>query len=155
MYLDEAKARSESSGLIHPKDLIPCTSDEVRVLEDMLKLTLPSSYKEFLYWGGHSAGPLLRGSDCFWEHLLNIQQWAVELLEENNFPVRLPNDAFVFLMHQGYTFMFLRTTEGDNPPVYRYLEGTDQDSFAVVFSSLSDFLAAEIDFTIKILRKQS
>ncbi len=155
MYLDEAKARFETSGLIHPKDLIPCTPDEVRVLEDMLKLTLPSSYKEFLYWGGHSAGPLLRGSDCFWERLLNIQQWAVELLKENNSPVRLPNDAFVILMHQGYTFMFLRTTEGDNPPVYRYLEGMGQDSFAVVFSGFSDFLAAEIDFTTKVLRKQS
>ncbi len=155
MYLDEAKARFETSGLIHPKDLSPCTPNEVRVLEDMLKLTLPSSYKEFLYWGGHSAGPLLRGSDCFWEHLLNIQQWAGELLEENNSPVRLPNDAFVILLHQGYTFMFLRTTEGDNPPVYRYLEGTTQGSFTADFGSFSDFLAAEIDFTLKVLQKPS
>lgn len=153
MYLDEAKARFETSGLVQSKDLVPCTPDEVRVLEGMLKLTLPSSYKEFLYWGGHSAGPLLRGSDCFWEHLLNIQQWAVELLEENNAPVRLPSDAFVFLMHQGYTFKFLRITEGDNPPVYCYLEGTNEDTFTVNFSSFSDFLAAEIDLTTKVFKK--
>jgi hypothetical protein len=38
--------------------------------------------------------------------LPQIQHWIRELLAEDQFPLKLPEDAFVFAMHQGYTFNF-------------------------------------------------
>ena len=60
---------------------------------------MPAAYQEFLLWMGHGAGKFLRGSDCFFQHLPYLQEWALELLQENNFPENLPEDTFIFLMH--------------------------------------------------------
>jgi len=48
----------------------------------------------------------MEGSSCFFKSLLDIQEIAVELLEDNQFPESRSPDAFVFFMHQGYYFMF-------------------------------------------------
>ena len=53
-----------------------------------------------------------------------MREWADEMLAENGRPFELPPGAFVFLMHQGYQFMyFVCDGATDDPPVYYYLEG--------------------------------
>src|SRR6266851_6487960 len=126
MYLDQVKARLEDLHIVSTDEIVPCTEDEVHTLERQLGFSLPGAYKEFLLWMGHGAGILLRGSDCFYQHLPPLRTWAEELLEENNFPEPLPEDAFVFFMHQGYQFNFFRISEGDDPPVHFYGEWTKQ-----------------------------
>jgi hypothetical protein len=100
---------------------------------------------------GHSAGKFLQGSDCFFQHLLSLQEWAVELLNENNFPKKLPEDAFVFYMHQGYQFSFFRLSEGDDPPTYSYCEGTNQTTFIKSHKRFSDFMITEVEIQEKYL----
>ncbi len=63
----------------------------------------------------------------------------------------MPEDAFVFFMHQGYQFMFFRLSEGDDPPVYYYGEGEGQDTFRVLQPSYSAFLETEIEGHAKLL----
>lgn len=65
----------------------------------------------------------LRGESCFMDELLELNEWGAELLEENNVPLKLTSNDFVFWMSQGFMFCFFKLDEGENPPVYFYSEG--------------------------------
>ncbi len=134
--------------IVSTDEIVPCTENEVRILERQLGFSLPGAYRKFLLWMGHGAGILLRGSDCFYQHLPPLRTWAEELLEENNFPEPLPEDAFVFYMHQGYLFYFVRVGEGDDPPVYFYSEAMDPRAFIKAHPNLADFLNYQIEVEV-------
>ncbi len=165
MYLDKIKKQLIELKLAFPEEQVGCTRNEVILLEQQLGISLPTAYHEFLLSMGHSAGKFLQGSDCFFQHLLSLQEWAFELLNENNFPKKLPEDAFVFYMHQGYQFSFFRLSEGDdpptysycegsegdNPPTYSYCEGTNQTTFIISHKRFSDFLKTEVEIQEKYL----
>lgn len=145
MYLNRVKKQLIELKLASPDELLGCTEDEVVELEEKLGILLPKAYQEFLLFMGHGAGRFLRGSDYFFKDLLVLKHWALALLEENNFPESLPEDAFVFLMHQGYQFSFFRVSQGDNPPTYYYCEGTDETAFIKSHDKYSDFLMTEVE----------
>ena|SRR6266436_6798109 len=151
MYLDAVKAWFEAVDVEDSQQVKPCTEEEVRSLEKDLGLPLPAVYKEFLLWMGHRAGKLLRGSACFYESILAIQQWAVELLEENGNPEVLPEDALVFCMHQGYHFYFMRVSEGDNPRIYHYSEVDKPRRFILSHRNFAEFLRNEMEKRMKYL----
>jgi hypothetical protein len=115
MYLDKAKKKEEALHQVGFEDLVPCTEDEIAFLERWLKRPCPQAYREFLHWMGYWGGGLFVGSDFFYERLMNMQEWARALLEEDHYPGELPEDAFVFFMHQGYRFYFFRFSEGADP----------------------------------------
>lgn len=151
MYLDAVKAWFEAVDVEDSKQVKPCTEEEVRSLEKDLGLPLPAVYKEFLLWMGHRAGKLLRGSACFYECILAIQQGAIKLLEENGNPEVLPEDALVFCMHQGYLFYFMRVSEGDDPPIYFYSEAMKPRQFILSHRNFAEFLRNEMEKRLKYL----
>jgi len=57
----------------------------------------------------------------------DINTWSAELIAENNVASKFPERYFVYLMHQGYTFLWFPLDGSDDPPCYCYLEG-DADS---------------------------
>ncbi|MEB3336894.1 MAG: SMI1/KNR4 family protein [Leptolyngbyaceae bacterium] len=123
---------------------IPCTAQDIIHLEQQIGSPLPKAYKElFLEPMGRGSDGFLKGEDCFYPHLFKIQAWAKELLEENNFPAPLPDDAFVFFMHQGYQFSFFRLTEGDHPPTYSFVEGQKELTFIKSHERFAEFLLTE------------
>jgi hypothetical protein len=104
---------------------------------------LPGLYVEYLAVLGKEDGDLHVGSDRLYSHLLLLKDWAKELLEENDQPFDLPADAFVFLMHQGYQFLYFPTANRDNdPPVFYYTEDPNLESLMPQRKSdhLSEFL---------------
>lgn len=132
MYLENVRVRIEelqSRQLIG--QLVPCSEEEVHTLKKQLGQTLPVAYQEFLLLMGRRAGGLLKGTNWLYEDLEFIQEDALDLMRRDRFPVLLPPDAFVFLMHHGYQFMFFRLTEGDDPPVYYYIESDDEISLKI------------------------
>lgn len=149
MNLIKSKAKFSSYGRVTTTRVQSCTEEEVRLLEKNLNCRLPDAYREFLLWMGHGAGAFLQGTDIFYKHVPKIQGWAKELLAENGFPVLLPDDAVVFMMHQGYQFMFFRVSEGDNPPIYYYHEACHFDSFELRFPNLDEFLLAQLDIEMR------
>jgi hypothetical protein len=151
MYLDRVNKKLIELKLAMPEEFLGCTQDEIIDLEWRLGISLPKAYQEFLLSMGHGAGKFLRGSDCFFKHLILLQEWAVELLEENHFPKSLPENAFVFFMHQGYQFSFFNLSEGDDPPTYFYSEGINQISFTKSHERFSEFLATEIEIHAQYL----
>jgi SMI1-KNR4 cell-wall len=70
---------------------------------------------------------------------MGLQEEAVALLNYNNEDFILPTDAFVFSMHQGYEFKYFKTSEGDDPPVYQYVEGNGHPP-VMVWNSFSSYL---------------
>jgi SMI1 / KNR4 family (SUKH-1) len=151
MYLDEAKEKEEALHQIGIAKFTPCTEEQLVRLEGWYGYPLPQSYREFLLWMGSWGGGLLVGSDCFYGDLKDIQECAREILKENNFPGVLPDDAFVFWMHQGYQFLFFRSCEGENPPVYYYLEEEPaRTAFTCDYPHFSDYIIQEIESCLKI-----
>ena len=151
MYLERVKERLAALKLASPDELKGCSNQEVWQLERQLGVKLPQAYREFLLLMGKEAGQFLRGSDCFYQHLPELQTAAIELLEENHFPQLLPNDAWVFFMHQGYQFSFFRLGEGEDPPTYSYCEAETEQSFVKSQERFSQFLLTEIDLHEKYL----
>lgn len=112
------------SRIAKPEEIKSCTQEEIERIELKLKIRLPKIYKDFLLICGHRAGIFFRGTDMFYNDLLNIQGWAKELFRENKVSFTLSSDVFVFSMHQGYQFMYFHTKlHDDDPPVYYYIEG--------------------------------
>lgn len=119
--------------------MTPCTIQEVERLESFYHTSLPAVYKAFLLTMGNCAGNFMLGSDCFYSHLFQLKSSANELLTENNLPP-LPENTFVFWMHQGYQFQFFYTDQGDNPPVYYFIEDPENEAFTKVSDTLTDNL---------------
>lgn len=124
-------------------ELIGCTDTEITELENLIGLNLPQQYKEFLRAVGKGAGKFLQGTDIFLSALTGLKSEANALLTENSENFSLPDDAFVFSMHQGYEFTYFNTTEGDDPPVYQYVEGNG--SPLLTWQSFSDFVKEAIE----------
>jgi SMI1/KNR4 family protein SUKH-1 len=143
MYLDEAKRQFEATHLATLEEIQPCTMEEMEALEQQIG-RLPAAYREYLLWMGHGAGTFWRGTDAFYQSLPRLQVGAVELLNENSFEQVLPENAFVFLMHQGYQFLFFLLGGDEDPPVYYFSEGTGQHSFTQSFNAYSEFFLREI-----------
>ena len=139
MYLEKFKERFTELSFTFRKKVSPCTKEEIDFLEQQLGISLPMAYKEFLLWGGHKAGGLMEGSDCFYRHLLNIQETARLILEDDGFPQPLPEDAFVFFMHHDYQFLFFKIAR-DDPEVYGYIEGQAKRNFTRCYYKYTDYL---------------
>ncbi|HEX8033642.1 MAG TPA: SMI1/KNR4 family protein [Ktedonobacterales bacterium] len=154
MYLDAVRARLAALGFVSPAEMLPCSEREVEILERHLGVTLPQAYKEYLLWIGHGAGRFERGTDCFYADVFDNRDGAEQLLSEDNFPQKLPEDAVVFSMHQGYQFSFFRTSEGDDPPVYYYLEDSGQTGFRKTFPSFSNLLMTIVNSQHEFLVQQ-
>jgi hypothetical protein len=138
-----------SYGIATPKTIKGCSIEEVHFLENYFNINLPNVYKEFLLTMGHIAGSFYQGTDMFFRHLIDIQKWARDLLEENGQPFQLSNETFVFSMHQGYQFTYFYTLDSNDPPVYYYIEGSSYPEKKWI--SFSDFLITSVNDHIKIL----
>lgn len=107
-----------------PKSLRGYTTEEIRGLESQYGVKLPPSFVAYLKLMGHDTDWLFLGTDASLRHLKQLRKWADALLVENGTPFSLHPLDFVFLMHQGYQFMWIRADGStDDPPVLYYLEG--------------------------------
>jgi hypothetical protein len=145
MYFDKLQLRFKEQRLVPSEQIRSCTSDEVQLLEQTLRIHFPKAYEEFLLWMGKGAGAFLQGSDCFYADLPKLKDWAKELLAENDATLELAEEAFVFFIHQGYQFAFMLISEGDNPPVYYYNETQDPNAFTPAYENYVAFLADQVE----------
>ena len=151
MYLARAKARAEDLFRLKGGQPTPCTIEEVDELERWIGHRFPEAYREFLLWMGCDGGFFLQGSDCFYRHLRDLPSFAQELLEEDQFADKIPESTFIFFMHQGYQFSFFSFDDGDDPPVYWYLEEIPvRTRFLQLYAHFSEFILTELEGHIRI-----
>lgn len=129
------------------EDMMPCSVQDVEKLQKQYGRNFPATYLKFLYTLGRGSSRYLMGSSVYYPELLELNKYAVELLATNGFKP-LPENAFVFWMHQGYQFAFFTDWQSDDPPVYYYHEVNTKGDFEMRPSRLSDFFIQEL-WTIK------
>ena len=125
--------------------LRPLDISDISAIEQKFKIALPEAYKQFLRLMGKGAGLYMQGSSVFYDELFSLRQGAEELVIENNLSP-IPENAFVFWMHQGYQAAYFKLNEGENPPVYYFSEGQNSSGFELKEKSLSDFFASQLLF---------
>jgi hypothetical protein len=122
-----------------------CTAEEVTAFERAHAVRLPVAYRTFLRYLGKGAGPMFLGSDFHFQGLSGIRDLAEHVTMNDDLTDRvvlLPDDAFAFMEHQGYQIWFFRLTEGDDPPVYYYLE--DHPPILKQSATFTDFILSEM-----------
>ena len=139
-----------SAGLASPGQMAGCSEVDIRQLESLAGAKLPKAYEKFLKAMGRGAGDFLAGTDLFMPKLPNLRTWAETLLQRTNSPFQLPPGIFVFLVHQGYQFMFFYLNQGDDPEVFHFEEGDEQPH--MVFGRFTEWLAASVDDEIAAYR---
>lgn len=92
---------------------------------------------------GRGAGEFLIGTNWMYPDLKGLQKQARELLVDCKCTVPLTETAFVFAMYQGYQFLFFDCADGDDPPVFRFVDSTP--SFEEVFPTFSEWLSQCVD----------
>lgn len=147
-FMNDIIIKLLQSGLANKANLQGCSTSEIEKLEAASQVVLPGAYKEFLCAIGKSAGEFLIGEDVFYSDILNLRGYADELLAESQAGFVLPKSAFVFLMHQGYQFLFFDTASGEDPAVFHYMEKEAQPK--EVFTNFSKWLNAILDDEIAI-----
>ncbi|MBZ0319372.1 MAG: SMI1/KNR4 family protein [Anaerolineae bacterium] len=154
VYIQNLHDKLITLQLAEPHEIIGCTEAEIEILMTNQGVTfLPELYRQFLLTLGKQSGLLFQGTDAQYKYLMGMKEAAVELLQENGKPFALPADAFVFRMHQGYTFFyFLTGDKNENPPIYRYLEMTDQTPFKK-WDTLDDYFTTEVEGEISYWAK--
>ena len=147
--IQQATARLTAAGLASLTTLIGCTEAEIRQIEHQYAVQLPEMYRQFLLQMGKAAGSFLKGSDLFFPEVLGLRKQAEAILADSDTPFTLTKEDFVFLVHQGYEFLFFPTGASGDPPVWLYLEdetGPEKlfDHFSVwLLASVSDEIQAE------------
>jgi hypothetical protein len=140
-----------SSGIADEGTVRGCSPEEIKKLEKETGLGLPERYREFLLTCGNGAGGFMVGSDWQYAKLFSLRKGAQSLLKRCKVDFDLPAGAFVFIMHQGYQFLYLDCANGDDPPVYLFIEGSDP--FRRVYESFSSWFAGCVEDEIVALRK--
>ncbi len=116
-------------------------SDEWTIwdLEKRLRVHLPAAYRAFLTLVGNGWEPLEGSHYAIEDDLVNLQRSGERIMKHEG---AIFADAFVFRVHQGYAFHFFLKQDGDDPPVYEYVEGMPEvQQVAIRFT---DWLADEL-----------
>ncbi|VTS04816.1 SMI1/KNR4 family protein [Tuwongella immobilis] len=133
--------RLVDSNIAEEQTIIPCTGDEVALLEDSVKLRLPPHYKSFLLTAGKCAGALLLDCDWLYPELKSLTDQSRAMLrgyEGSN--LLMPDTAFVCLDRREQFFFFDTTTEGCK--LFSYFE--EDGKFTELPSTFFEFLEEEL-----------
>lgn len=90
-------------------------------LEKKYSIKLPPSYKEWFQNMSYDSDYFC-GSDVSFPKLNELNEWAQILLDENKCEFKLPDNHFVFWMHQGYQFMYFICDGSDSCEIWYYDE---------------------------------
>ena len=120
---------------------------ELSTLEANISIKIPPIYRTLLSLVGHNPNAIADwvGSDWNARDLLDpemdIQRATLNLLHRNGALEHFPDDGFVLLMHQGYSFLYVEADKGDDSPVFTG-EETDEPFRPprLIYHSLHDYM---------------
>jgi hypothetical protein len=126
-YLEEPISRIRQVNHKEAQKFVGCSDAEIEHLEASLSdgYKLPAAYKEFLKAGGHQFGRLFCWKLMDYDLVLDFvetknQSWARYVLEQ---PKAFDSKVFIFQdSGNGSGFLYFNLDEGDDPPVYLFIE---------------------------------
>ena len=137
-------------GITDPDGFSGCTEDEIAKAMSAQGVTfLPRLYRELLLEIGYYAGNrLFQGEDYTCTDLLWLKEVALKLLAGIREPFELPEDAFVFLMHQGCIFWYFHTKDHEeDPPVFVFSDKPREGEIA--FQHLSELFNGAVSYIVE------
>jgi hypothetical protein len=118
---------------------LPCDEWAIADLEKQLGIRLPASYKAFLLLAGRGWEPLEGSQYAVDDDLAQLQRFGKRIFSKNH--GTLPDNAFVFFVHQGFACQFFLLDDGDDPSIFQSVVG--QGAPNKVYPHFSDWLSAE------------
>ena len=109
-------------GVIRENKTLGCNDEEIKKLEDYYNIVLPQPYIIFLKTLGKNTDLFLNGTDFLFDKLFKLREYAIDLLDKDGISDILEANDFVFMSHQGYQFLFFKTSSSDTS-IYYYEEG--------------------------------
>lgn len=95
---------------------------EIQELEHRIGKKLPESFKVYLQIIGNNVMGILAGDRLNLDSIKEAYETAQELLNDSICETKCDDYLLPLSQHDGYTFVFIRLDEGDDPPVYNYVE---------------------------------
>ena len=123
------------------------SNEEIQHAEAETNLRFPLAFQDYLRVFGKRCELLFVGTDLLaWQEFVPARLRAQGELEYWNLPKLVPDDAIVFLEHQGYDWAFIQSEDvGDDPPVYWCNEGGNREQAA---ESLTQFILLDAGVTV-------
>lgn len=141
--INSAIERLRQSSIVGTGGPDGCSESEISEIEQEVAVSLPAAYVLFLEEMGRSAGDFLRGDDLFYPEMIGLTGDARECMTEADCAAMLADSDFVFAGHHDYVYLYFNTEAGDDPPVYRYIEGEDKPE--KVFESFSEWVKSSVE----------
>jgi hypothetical protein len=128
-------------------DFEGATEAEIAAVEARFGRPLPGAYRAFLAEMGRRMGTFLRGTDIdiSWQPPFNA--YLADLVP----PVSVPESAFVFLSHQGYSLAAFDAATGDDPLVFMISEG--QPEWRDLGQTFTQWIERAADDEIELKRR--
>jgi len=129
-----------------------CSEAEIAAVEAYFGVQFTDVFRTYLRQMGKARGDLLCGSDVAQPpQFAEFRQFGQELMHQASQALELPDDAIVFLAHQGYQFTFIQLHGGFDCPVMNYME--TEDAPKQIAESFAAFLDAEVSLMEENHRK--
>jgi len=96
--------------------------EQVSLLEFELGVEFPTLFRTFLRELGLSCGLVFTGSDCNPKDYPSFLETAADLIAQSGLELFLTDKSVVFLLHQGYTFLYFESLTGYDTAVFQYTE---------------------------------
>jgi hypothetical protein len=113
--------------------------EQVSLLEFELGVEFPTLFRTFLRELGLSCGLVFTGSDCNPKDYSSFLEVAADLVAQSGLELFLTDKSVVFLVHQGYTFLYFESAAGYDTAILQYTEGEDgPQQIASTFAELVD-----------------
>lgn len=123
MYLSKSKELIKNTENLKGIEIIPCTNEEIFILEKSLGRKIPDSLKEFLLWCGKKLVriPIVNYNDLISDEFKNNLN---EVINFHGNKLKLPQELII-LQYDGESgyFDFIELNNQQDPIVSRYHEG--------------------------------
>ncbi len=127
-------------GVLCGLQCLPCDEWQVADIQEELRVDFPAAYKAFLLLAGRGCEPLEPSKYTIDDDLAGLQRSGRRIMQHENLAV--PQDAFVFFVHQGFVCHFFLLDNGDDPSIYQCVEG--MGPFQRIASTFSQWIFDQV-----------
>ncbi|MBZ0296724.1 MAG: SMI1/KNR4 family protein, partial [Anaerolineae bacterium] len=107
------------------KQFVGFAADAIEALEHQLGVHFPPLFRAYLEAMGVEHGMLFWGSDSNPADFSLYRRQAEAILTDDGVTSLLTNRSVVFLLHQGFAFLYFDADAADDAPVWKYVEGDE------------------------------